>query len=103
LRVLGLLVRCPSAGRPLPPRRCMSPPSGSRRCSILGKSRLSHHVAGCPLWVKNRHFATQSRCPLYPRKRTLEPDGSGGFFRFTRLVQPACLFRREASQNRSAW
>jgi len=35
---------------------------------------LSGRVAGkridedqeCPFWVKSRHFAVQSRCPLYP-------------------------------------
>ena len=27
----------------------------------------------CPLWVKSRHSAAQSRCPLYPRKRTWMP------------------------------
>src|SRR5262249_20330311 len=44
LRALGLVVRCPFAGCPLPPRRCMSPPAaGSRRCSILGKSQRSRH------------------------------------------------------------
>ena len=41
LRLLGLLARCPFAD--CPPRRCMSPPGGSRRCSILGKSPLSRH------------------------------------------------------------
>ena len=25
----------------------------------------------CPLWVKSRHRSASSRCPLYPRKRTL--------------------------------
>src|SRR5262249_38184700 len=25
---------------------------------------------GCLLWVISRHFAVQSPCPLYPRKRT---------------------------------
>ena len=24
-----------------------------------------------PLWVKSRHFAVQSSCPLYPQERTL--------------------------------
>src|SRR6516162_3412784 len=25
----------------------------------------------CPLWVKSRHSAQGTRCPLYPQKRTL--------------------------------
>jgi hypothetical protein len=25
----------------------------------------------CPLWVKSKHIAAQSSCPLYPRKQTL--------------------------------
>ena len=29
-------------------------------------------VARLPLWVKSVHSATSERCPLYPRKRTLE-------------------------------
>ena len=27
-------------------------------------------AAPCPLWVKSRHVQCDSRCPLYPRKRT---------------------------------
>jgi hypothetical protein len=43
LVALGLVVRCPFPGCPLSLRRCMSPPGGSRRCSILGRSSLSRH------------------------------------------------------------
>src|SRR5262249_4260488 len=32
LRALDLFARRPFIGCPLPPRRCMSPPGGSRRC-----------------------------------------------------------------------
>jgi len=28
----------------------------------------------CPLWVKSRHGAIKLRCPLYPRKQTLNDD-----------------------------
>jgi len=34
----------------------------------------------CPLWVISGHFATQSRCPLYPRTRTFG-GASGRTFR----------------------
>ena len=30
------------------------------------------------LWVKSGHFAVQSPCPLYPRKRTKLPRSNGG-------------------------
>ncbi len=54
---------------------------------------LSGRVAGkridedqeCPFWVKSRHFAVQSRCPLYPRpcqKRLLLRNFGSTAYRF---------------------
>ena len=31
----------------------------------------------CPLWVKSRHGSACQGCPLYTRKRTLEPRAAG--------------------------
>jgi hypothetical protein len=42
---------------------------------VLAQTRFLEGVGRvrrpCPLWVKSRHFATQSPCPLTPRKQTL--------------------------------
>src|SRR5262249_27698971 len=57
-------------------------------CLGLGvKIELDHgpiNAPSCPLWVKSRHFAVQSRCPLYPRKRT----------RLSRVVMSALFQKR---------
>src|SRR5262249_61584891 len=70
------------------PRRLMASPaprtpSGIERISHLGRELCcSLHLSGpvrsasqsrgsCPLWVKSRHSAEETRCPLYPQKRTL--------------------------------
>ena len=38
--------------------------------SVPEMLRLANVARQCPLWVISRHFAVQSPCPLYPRKRT---------------------------------
>jgi hypothetical protein len=34
----------------------------------------SEHARECPLWVKTRHDALKSQCPLYSQKRTSPGD-----------------------------
>jgi hypothetical protein len=46
----------------LSPSHCLCP-------SLRNKTPYQMEMA-CPLWVKSRHHALKSRCPLYPQQRT---------------------------------
>jgi len=37
---------------------------------FLGTNAFGHNPKQCPLWVISGHFAVQSPCSHYPRKRT---------------------------------
>src|SRR5512142_3379329 len=80
----GILSSCALLRRPASP---VLPPAFERRFIALSRPRtgivagqtsfpeVAHCgteglIAECPLWVKSRHGAAKSRCPLYPQKRT---------------------------------
>src|SRR5262249_7099567 len=44
----------------------------TRPQSIYLEKRFHRPQPRCPLWVKSGHCAVSDRCPLYPRKRTLD-------------------------------
>jgi hypothetical protein len=45
----------------------------------MSATRHSPARLACPLWVNSGHFAAQSQCPPYPRKRTLFGECFYGF------------------------
>ena len=46
---------------------CRTSIARTEAVSVCGRGGWA---TACPLWVISRHFAVQSPCPLYPRKRT---------------------------------
>jgi hypothetical protein len=45
-----------------------------RNVLLYPESGNAQRKMRCPLWVISGHFAAQTSCPLYPRKRTLIGD-----------------------------
>ena len=63
---------------------------------FLGLSIFS----ACPLWVKSRHSAVQSSCPVFPRKQTITHCRECGIIAILRTT-PAILADPPDSSNRS--
>jgi hypothetical protein len=76
LRVLGLLARCSSAGRPLPPRRCMSSPYGGFTTML----NFRQTFALAPMWQDVRFGSKADMCGAPTHVRfTPESDRESGF------------------------
>jgi hypothetical protein len=57
---------------PCPPKKMA--PTPFRGIDCRDKLHVASVLHQCGLWVKSRHWAMSSRCPLYPQKRTsIEP------------------------------
>ena len=53
----------------------------------LNQDLPDQRTVGSPLWVKSRHSASLTGCPLYPRKRTSE---SGTFMSVMGEIADSC-------------